>query len=366
MPALDYSEAARVLESAFQGVDGQSVDVPFIDAPALLASLELVFASKTGSYREALLGVVLATIVAPDADVTKPYVSQGADAFNGRTLDERVVNPFLGSVRIPRTSGPYLNVFRRQVQFTAATTDKVRDKKGFAAMLAIVDAVQGADSIFRMQLLNECLRRFAVLRDAATVAVERVERLSFDQWRALVEQLLATQSGGLLPVVLVQAGLESLGLLTGGTWRVMTQGINEADAARGAGGDITTRAGQQVLDVLEITERPIGAERVSSTFQNKMMPNGLRDYQFIAPTATVSPQAKLEAERYLAQGHEVEFADTFGWLSSLLVVLGPRGRRLFMNRLVELLGPVPTRIRIAWNLALAAVLGPIPSNTTEV
>lgn len=356
-PAIDYSKATRVLDTNFAEVEVLSAEDPLVDDPRLIEAFGLVFQSKTESYREALLGLVLAKVVSPEVDVRRPYVSQGEDAFNGRTLDEHVVNPFLASHRIPKTTGPYLNVFRRQVQFIPETAAGLKDKRGFEAMLAVVAAVQQDDSAQRLTLLRECLRRFGLIRDAATVAVERVERLSLDQWQVVIKGLLDTPSGGLLPVLLVRAGLESLGRLTEGTWTVATQGINEADAARGAGGDITTRVGARVLDVFEVTERPIQQERVVGTFQNKMMPNGLKDYRFIAPAATVSPEAKAQAERYLAQGHEIEFADIVGWLGAVLLVLGPRGRRLFMARLTELLTGGPPRIRVAWNRSLAAALG---------
>jgi len=49
-----------------------------------------------------LIGCALARLHDDEIDITKPYMNQGDDAFNGRTLDERVVNPFLQENEIPQ------------------------------------------------------------------------------------------------------------------------------------------------------------------------------------------------------------------------------------------------------------------------
>ena len=114
---LDYADARALLEQAFDiPVDGSAA------APeAFQSGAEALFRSNTQSYREVLLGCVLVRLLDPTADIRKPYMNQGDGAYNGRTLDERVVNPFLHDRLIPATRGPYLASFRRSVTFVPAT-----------------------------------------------------------------------------------------------------------------------------------------------------------------------------------------------------------------------------------------------------
>lgn len=69
------------------------------------SNCDLVFGSKTQAYREVLVGCLLARIGDKTKDVRLPYVKLGPNAFSGRSLDERVVNPFLRANSIPILQG---------------------------------------------------------------------------------------------------------------------------------------------------------------------------------------------------------------------------------------------------------------------
>src|SRR5271157_1327940 len=97
-----------------------------------------MFQSTTQAYREVLLGCSIARIQDRRINVRLPYINLGEGAFNGRTLDERVVNPFLQANRIPSSRGPYLGVFRRSVRFDQSTRTGVRDKDGYDSFLALI------------------------------------------------------------------------------------------------------------------------------------------------------------------------------------------------------------------------------------
>jgi hypothetical protein len=129
MPAIDYEKAASLLmeifaeaEAAFQRDETTTVGIDIKDAA------DRLFTSSTQAYREVLLGCGLARLLDRSINIRHPYMSQGADAFNGRTLDERVVNPFLQDRMVPCSKGPYLSSFRRSVNFTPATAVGLRDK----------------------------------------------------------------------------------------------------------------------------------------------------------------------------------------------------------------------------------------------
>jgi len=134
------------------------------------------------SFREALLGCGLAKLLDPSIDIRRPYVEQGPNAFSGRGLDERVVNPFLHEHQIPCSKGPYLATFRRKVEFTPETGKGRRDKRGYQAMLAYIAALEEADQRDARLLVVYLLYRFVLLREHADVAVSRAGRLSLEQY----------------------------------------------------------------------------------------------------------------------------------------------------------------------------------------
>lgn len=135
MPTIDYSEARRLLEQEFAIAEAAlgrgeppAVDQPVIDA------CDIMFRSTTQAYREVLLGCAIAKMLDNSTDIRLPYVQHGPNAFNGRTLDERVVNPFLQDKRIPSSRGPYLGVFRRSVRFDGNTREGLRACLGSTEM----------------------------------------------------------------------------------------------------------------------------------------------------------------------------------------------------------------------------------------
>jgi hypothetical protein len=81
-----------------------------------------------------------------------------------------------------------------------------------------------------------------------------------------------------MPVLLSVAMLRTINECFGLGLDIEYQGINVADAASGAGGDITAKKDGTVLLTIEITERSISRGRVVSTFNTKISPNKLDDY----------------------------------------------------------------------------------------
>jgi hypothetical protein len=135
------------------------------------------------------------------------------------------------------------------------------------------------------------------------------------------------------------------------TWEIESQGINEADSARGAGGDITIRNASKIVLVAEITERIVDKSRVISTFNTKISPDSIEDYIFFVNTASAHEPAIAQAQQYFAQGSEVNFVDIKTWLNMSLVTMGKRGRSEFNAQLRTLLDSddTPRSIKVAWN-----------------
>lgn len=352
MTAIDYAAAADLLNDQFGIVEanllnGRSEEV---DGDVENASTR-VFDSNTQAYREVLLGCVLARIQSRSIDLRSPYVKQGPTAYNGRTLDERVVNPFLQRNRIPSTKGPFLSVFRRSVRLEPATREGLRDKEGFDAFLRLVEYLEEMANPEQLRsFLRHLLERFLDVRSQSEIPISRLQRVSLSQYDQLLSSFLSVTSGGRIPVLLVEATFRAIATAFDLDWEVEVQGINVADQAAGAGGDITIKQRGSILLAVEVTERSVDQNRMITTFQTKIAPRGIEDYLFLV-TTDADDRAIRQAHRYFSQGHEVNFLDVKDWMLIVLATIGAKGRQDFNRSLCERLEmeDIPASLKVAWN-----------------
>jgi hypothetical protein len=276
--SIDYEVALKVLSDTFAGVEALLLNGQVPECgETLTPQFDTIFKTKVQAYRETLLGCALAHLLDREIDIRLPYMNQGERAYNGRTLDERVVNPFIQSNRIPGSKGPYLALFRRSVRFDASTREGVRDKRGYDAFLALIAVLEALpDDHEILDFLRCLLYRFAKLREAADVALSRVQRLSLEQLSSLIGSLLATPSGGRIPVIVVVSAFRALNEFFGADWTIEYQGINVADSQTGAGGDITVKRAGKILVAAEVTERPMDRGRVFRHSTQRLHPTALR------------------------------------------------------------------------------------------
>lgn len=363
MCSVDYASTRGMLDAAFAAAEAALLAnrPPQMDSNTAVAC-EALFSSRTQAYREVLLGCTLARLHNKTINIRQPYRDQGPASFAGRSLDERVVNPFLHDNRIPSSRGPYLSVFRRSVQFDASTRFGLRDKDAYDAFLHLIARLESASNDAELhKILVYLLYKFAELREASAVPLSQLQPLSLDQYRALFSGLLNTPSGGRLPVLLVVTTLQTICDFFGLDWRIDYQGINVADAARGAGGDITVSSSGETVMAAEVTERAVDRSRVVTTFNSKIAPSGIEDYLFFLRGSGASEGARQQAHQYFAQGHDVNFLEITEWMCMVLATVGKRGRAMFNVKLRELLDApdVPAALRVAWNAQVARLTGSV-------
>ena len=360
MPAIDYNLAAELLRELFTEAEThhQNNTVPSVEIKIKEAA-DTLFFSTTQSYREALLGCGLARLLDASINIRHPYMKHGHDAFNGRTLDERVINPFLQDRMIPCSRGPYLASFRRSVTFTPDTAKGLRDKAGYEAMLAYIAALEKATNVELRNLIVYLLYRFIVLRNTADIPLSRISRLSLEQYEVLLTKLLQVQSGGLIPVLLTVATLHTIKRCFSLSWEIDWQGINVADRTSGVGGDVTVKQYGSIVLSIEVTERPIEKSRVVATFNAKIVRAGIEDYLFLYSVALPTGEARQAARKFFSQGHEINFLQVQEWIINNLGTIGAKCRGIFMNEVIELfaMGDIPASIKVAWNDAVKEVVG---------
>ncbi len=303
---IDKDQAKLTLQGLLAEVEaGILRGQPFESAveAQLDSDLGSLFKARSQSYREALLGCAIARLQDQSIDVRHPYVGQGPNSISLRMFDQDVVNPFLKDAHIPSSKGPYLAMFRRGWNFTRQYKAAVQEKNAHAAFLNCMDYLESLSTPKELRLfVRELIHRFWKLREDAAVPIVQIRRLSLPQCDVLISGLLSVQSGGRLPVLITHAMFETIKRHFDLDWTVECQGINVADAASGAGGDITIKSGGRIVMAAEVTERLVDRNRLVSTFKSKIAPAGIEDYLFFTKRAAPDPDAQRLAEQYFCNG----------------------------------------------------------------
>jgi|SRR6185437_4411128 len=243
MAPLNYEIIRKQLEAEFAAVDAELLEGQHHEIDKKLRKhFEVIFKSKTQAYREVLLGCLLARLHDRTIDIRKPYMGHGESAYNGRTLDERVVNPFLTEKRIPSSRGPFLSTFRRSVEFDKFTRDGLRDKAGYDSLLALIDRIaQTAEEKDLKSILRYLLSCLVALRTATQVPLSKLQRISLEQYGDLIDGLLSTPSGGRFPLMLAEVTFTAIKRSFKLDWKIEVQGINAADRSSGPAGTSPSR-----------------------------------------------------------------------------------------------------------------------------
>src|SRR5579859_3999364 len=121
--SIDYDAARSLLAEMFAEAEAGTSRLEIL--PDIVEAADKLFASSSQSIREVTLGCGIARIIDRNINIRLPYSEHGKDAFNGRSLDEQVINPFLHDKAIPSSKGPYLAMFRRSVKLNAETASGV-------------------------------------------------------------------------------------------------------------------------------------------------------------------------------------------------------------------------------------------------
>jgi hypothetical protein len=352
MAQVDYKKAKNLLSSLYRKVSNGIDAMTQKNLTDNAKNLDIIFNSRTQSYREVLLGCALMHLIEPSANIRLPYVNHGEGSFNGRSLDEYVINPFLQEQLFPCSKGPYLAAFRRSVKLMPETAEGLRDKAGYSAMLDLLSVVEQCNTKQKTNsFIMSLLERFIILRNATTIPLARISRFSIEQYKQLLEELVHFQSGGLLPVFITVAFFQTLAEQYSLDWDISMQGINVADQVTGVEGDVTIKSKGATILAIEITERPLDQRRIVSTFNTKIIHSDVKEYLFIFTNAKPDDTAKEAVKNLFFQGYDINFANIVELIINHFLVLSATARDVFSNKMLALLDSkeVPAAIKVRWN-----------------
>ncbi len=328
------NEPSELLALAFRRASA-SGSTSLVGEPDIVAQIELL-ARNTHNRAcvQCILACALAKVHHPEVDIRKPYTEIGdADAFSGRTYDERYVLDFITEHELPCnvTTAFLTPAFRnRNIVLTPQVNLVGRPANVYSAMLQILDAVHNG-GLSAEDLLAETVRWLLIVRDekrermrtllAALRATRGEAALSAEQIVSLIAQHLSLKRSSRLPVLIVAAAYQAAQEYL--RERVLPLASHTAaDLQTGSLGDleITLMDDDQVVTSYEMKAKRVTREDIDLAV-GKIVQSGRRidNYIFIT-TEPIDREVKEYAAGMYEKlaGIEIVVLDCLGFLRHFL------------------------------------------------
>lgn len=281
-----------------------------------------------------LIACLLAKLHRPDVDIRKPYTEIGdADAFSGRTYDERYITTFISEHNLPCNSTTAFLTPALRNRNTTLTKDVNlvgKPPQLYQAVLSLLDDVHAgrvtADTliaeIVRLLLIDRNNRQQRIEALVATLNTTRdAVPLSSEDIVNLIEKHMSLRGTSRLSVLVVAAAYQSAEEFLGE--RVLTlQAHNAADIQTGALGDveITLIADDEVITSYEMKSKRVSREDIDRALQKLLFSDRrVNNYIFIT-TEPVDAEVQDYARSLYHETGGIEFVilDCIGFIRHFL------------------------------------------------
>lgn len=283
-------EPSEILETALR--DALESSGPVIEIAEILQRIKQI-ASTQHALTRFILACALAKIHKPEMDARKPYIQIGdADAFSGRTYDERYITAFVIAHDLPcNPTTAFLTPALRNHNRTLTADMKLEGKPAalYSTALKLLEDIQ-LTRVSAQAVLIELLRGLIQIRDekrrrmdsllTELSAYNDVLPLSAEQITALLQQHLNLPHSSRLPVLMVAAAYEVAGAVSLEHARPL-KSHNAADSQTGAVGDVEIMLSSDKLTAAyEMKAKRVTRNDIDLALQ-KLQVHQLEHYVFI-------------------------------------------------------------------------------------
>ena len=204
--------------------------------------------SSLVSIRYAVFTQLLGKLADADRDLLclqrgDPETANADGRWDPRSFCTRVVVPWVRRTQnvLGTSSDPYVNNPLRRPRLDEGMGSLSPSSRGeWEALVAFLSEMQsdGRRSTVEAALVR-CLMSIARRLRSQSVVYPVPHRISLSQLCSLLDRYLAVSDGGLRPMIVATALMRTLGEAFSIFARVESQGLNEADTASGAPGDVS-------------------------------------------------------------------------------------------------------------------------------
>jgi hypothetical protein len=318
-PALGV-KARTVLERAMRGlVEGEptvttkaAAASPPDGVRALLDDLLL----KTDTYRDGALTLLAFPVAAGEPlDVTR--------RIDGDRAASGYLEALLRDLKIPARKDALQTIAKGSSTFIGRTRKSWNELLEWASEEEALDDIEAA-------FLYMARAIAATARTLPSLPALDVSRLTFDRVVDLLDDLLATPSGGAYEQFIFGALLYATAEQEGGRRRVETKSLTAADASAGTAADIQVWDGGVVAEAYEVTAN-VWHSKVNQALDT-LRRHDLRRVHIVAPVPNATA---AEIADHVPAGADVSVLDVHHETRSLVHRLQRTGRRVALEKLYE-------------------------------
>ncbi len=253
---MNHESLARWLRERWDLVSEQAV-------PKEDPEVDRLVDSSVKSIRYAVLTQLLGKLADPSRDILclqrgDPDDADVAGRWDARSLCSKVVVPWDQENQsvLGGSTDPYVNNPLRRPSLKDQL-ESLKRRSEWEALVAFLERVSAEDSRSALeQAIHRSLLAIRRRLDRQVVHYGVPPRVSLDQLLNVLENYLRTPSQGLRALAVASALFRTLGAALG-LFSVASQGLNEADSATGAAGDILCAGDDgRTLMAVEVKDRP--------------------------------------------------------------------------------------------------------------
>ncbi|MEB3228625.1 MAG: restriction endonuclease, SacI family [Synechocystis sp.] len=328
------AEPTEILDAAFQHANANLEQSLVADQQIRESANYVARNLKNRAGTRLLVACLLAKLHRPDVDVRKPYTEIGdADAFSGRTYDERYVTAFINEHNVPcNSTTAFLTPALRNRNSTLTKDINLVGKPPqlYQSVLSLLDDVHSGKvpanilltEIVRLLLIdrNERQRRIETLVATLDTTKDAIP-LSSEDIINLIEKHMSLKGTSRLSVLAVAAAYQSAEEFLGE--RVLAlQPHNAADIQTGALGDveITLIADDEVITSYEMKNKRVTCEDIDRALKKLSLSNKrINNYIFITTESIESDlQDYLRSLYHKTGGIEFVILDCISFIRHFL------------------------------------------------
>ncbi len=333
---MNNSETRAWLDAAWEQALAENAASP---ATTPDGQIDQLVNSGVSSIRYALITQLLGKIADPERSLM--YLQSGsstAGAWNARSFCDAVIVPWVSENQnvLGTSAEPYASKPLRRARLEREMPN-VRDKRDWKLLFDFFDSLEKSNPQQLEQAMRGCLRAVARRLAAQSFKYEIPLRISLPDLREILREFLADSSGGLRPLVVATALMRIFGEGFSLFSRVESQGINEADAASGALGDIMCHAEDgNILLAIEVKDRELTlTDTDASIRKSRQSGDSLSNLLFAAPRIRQHDRESIETsiQSAWATGLNIYHVDIVDFATHGLVLLDESWRPKFLREI---------------------------------
>lgn len=350
---MDSKESRRWLDAEWGGILAKELGDPDPE-------IDTFVNSGIVSLRYAFVTQLLGKIA--DHSRSLLYLQSGSGeegAWNARSFSTEVIVPWVAENHnvLGKSPDPYVNKPLRRVCLTHDMPD-VKNKEEWQNLVTFFSGLNEREPEEIKNIFRRCLRSLARKLSEQKFEYPIPARISMHDLIHILESFLDTPSQGLRPLVAAATLMRVLGEAFSLFSKVTSQGLNEADAARGMPGDVMCYdTDDKILLVVEVKDKKLTLADVRASVRKvRASEEELSNFLFAAPGVRREDQDSIESRTKdtWASGLNVHKVDIKMLVRASFVLLDEEWRvRLLKEIGLELDRRAEHKHREAWRSLLS-------------